>query len=419
VNKVDSDAKDIVARAAASSVSALVSWWATPHSPALAPWLSTRGLYEVIDAVNNSLPPSDLRVLQELKGTLPAAPGFSGDGGGFTPTFEPTMVVGYCVAAGATALLVRAGRLSETELIAASLDAFHATLNANRGKPVTQLSLVGFDGVTWDPDVTIALPWGEIRCVPNEFSKLAYGYPTTALFTRAVTLSAHDTKGTPASATAGVTWADLMPPAGHVINMIRLAFALGRKKGPWPSVRARWSTQLLPFLPISGVGGTEEDVHPKRVALTRDEVREVEAWARAIEENQCPALDIPMRRILSAVPEYGYWDDRLVDAVIAWEGLLGATTETTFRLCAALAVLLEPDDTGRRHLVFAELKGIYDARSKVVHGKPYPPKRNSSLDTERSIAVGLEALRRLLRDRKDLLTIPASDKRGEALLLGK
>ena len=418
MNQVDSDAEDIVARAAASSVSALVSWWAAPHSPALAPWLSTQGLYEVIDAINNSLPPSDLGVLQKLKGTLPVAPAFSGEGHGFTPGFEPRMVVGYCVAAGATALRVRGDSWSDGELTAASIDAFNAGLDAIRGKPVTQLWLVGLDGVTWDADVAISLPWGEVRRVPDEFSKLAYGYPTTALFRRAVTVSPLEAAETPVSA-GGVTWSDLMPPTGRIINMIRLAFALARQNSPWPAVRASWSTQLLPFLPIVGVGGPAEDVPPKRVALSRDEVRDVERWAVEIEDNQCPALDIPTRRILSSLPEHGYWDDRLVDAVIAWEALLGATPETTFRLCAALARLLEPEDTDRRQESFAELKGIYDARSKVVHGKPYPPKRNSSVDTERSIAVGLEALRRLLRDRKDLLSIAASDKRGEALLLGK
>ena len=57
----------------------------------------------------------------------------------------------------------------------------------------------------------------------------------------------------------------------------------------------------------------------------------------------------------------------LIDALIAWENLVGTTSEVTFRVTVALAKPLEPDPTKRRDLR-KELAKIYDIRSRVVHG---------------------------------------------------
>jgi len=59
--------------------------------------------------------------------------------------------------------------------------------------------------------------------------------------------------------------------------------------------------------------------------------------------------------------------DALIDAVMVWENLVGTSTETTYRVTAAIAKALEPDRTKRRALR-KELSHIYDIRSRVVHG---------------------------------------------------
>jgi hypothetical protein len=71
----------------------------------------------------------------------------------------------------------------------------------------------------------------------------------------------------------------------------------------------------------------------------------------------------------------GQLDDRpfagvetLIDAVIAWENLCGATPETTFRTTASLSWLLEPDASKRRELR-TRLGKVYGARSQIVHGQ--------------------------------------------------
>ena len=80
-----------------------------------------------------------------------------------------------------------------------------------------------------------------------------------------------------------------------------------------------------------------------------------------------------MRRLLKAAGERDDPIDVLVDAVVAWENLFGSKTESTFRVTAAVATLLEPSDKEQRDVLQKELSGIYDRRSRLVHGDPVRP----------------------------------------------
>ena len=106
--------------------------------------------------------------------------------------------------------------------------------------------------------------------------------------------------------------------------------------------------------------------------------------------------------------------DRLVDAVIAWENLVGADGETTFRVTAALAKLLE-DEPAKRSTLVRQLKKVYSLRSDVVHGEAVDPDK---LKDASGVALdyGISSLRRLYMKGPEWLTLD-STKRADRLLL--
>jgi hypothetical protein len=160
-------------------------------------------------------------------------------------------------------------------------------------------------------------------------------------------------------------------------------------------------------------------LHPERAPgraepMTEDELEALARWARHVTEADLRHIEIAIDRTLRAIWE-AEWTDSLIDAVIAWENLVGTRSETAYRVTAALAVLCQ-DDPEKRLATRKNLGAVYDARSRVVHGDPAP----ADLHKHRALAIqtALEALRRLMTERKDLLVLSSSSKRADRLLLG-
>src|SRR5262249_4505530 len=143
-------------------------------------------------------------------------------------------------------------------------------------------------------------------------------------------------------------------------------------------------------------------------------------WTRAVQEHRTPEVDIAVRRMLMALNERRRPEDMLVDAVVVWENLFGATGETVFRVSSAIAWLLG-EDSGDRRALQKEYKTIYDRRSDVVHGNVTKKMNDADavvITARRAVRISLEILRRVFSDRTDLLAIRDSAERGIALILG-
>lgn len=109
------------------------------------------------------------------------------------------------------------------------------------------------------------------------------------------------------------------------------------------------------------------------VSLSADDVLRLQATYQAVRDvstnDQLAALRLPIRR-LRLSGERPNDEDRLVDCVIALENLLAPDSpalETTYRIALRGAAIL-PDDFGTPSLRMKLLKGLYEFRSKVVHG---------------------------------------------------
>lgn len=139
-----------------------------------------------------------------------------------------------------------------------------------------------------------------------------------------------------------------------------------------------------------------------------------EEWARIVDSCHSPAVDIAARRLTSAVAHRIDPSDSLIDAVMVWENLVGSSSETTFRVTAALAKALEPDP-GKRRALRKDLAHIYNIRSKVVHGVGVH--RPAITDAaKKAVDVAVRALRAFYRRGQEWLALDSTE-RADTLLI--
>jgi hypothetical protein len=208
-----------------------------------------------------------------------------------------------------------------------------------------------------------------------------------------------------------------------------LAALLGTERADYVLPGLVWSTNVEPVLVPSGyqipyVTGPRARLmmfhrfpmaRSGGEALTEEEESRLHDWAELVERHYDSAIRIAVQRTIGALLERTDAQDSLIDAVIALENLFGHgdTSEVTFRVTAALTLLLEPDPL-KRPALRRELTEVYRARSKVIHGSTITGKISLNELKERAITTAVESLRMLFVERPHL--IPDRD-RGIRLIL--
>jgi len=154
-------------------------------------------------------------------------------------------------------------------------------------------------------------------------------------------------------------------------------------------------------------------------ALSGAEAKSWKDWTERVDNGRVKSIDIAVRRTLRATAERADPTDALIDAVIAWENLVGSQKgEPTLRVSAALAWLLGADAKERKKLkkVIGEL---YSIRSGVVHGTRNLDPKEAGERREEALDITIRSLQILFRDRHDLLTeCKDGGERSNRLILG-
>ena len=144
----------------------------------------------------------------------------------------------------------------------------------------------------------------------------------------------------------------------------------------------------------------------------------IESWARKVDQQHPTNLDFGVRRLLAAATTDTDPADGLVDAVACWTAMFGAGpgAEAGFRVCGAMASILEPYDRGKRLAVFRALQRLHDTSSAIAHGGEEAD--SQEIDVARQAAVGyaVDAMRKLY-DFPGLLTARSPGDRGRDILL--
>jgi hypothetical protein len=150
---------------------------------------------------------------------------------------------------------------------------------------------------------------------------------------------------------------------------------------------------------------------PPAIPIEAEEHAAIVEWARLLKERYHPSLAMAIRRVLLAADGLRDPEDALVDAVIGLESLFGTGQgEVAFRLQTALAFLFGTDASSRA-TIHAEVRELYDARSKLVHGGHLELAHELYAMVSRAVNLLLDSLRRLLTTHQHLLSDQARGKR--------
>ncbi|GAA4510825.1 hypothetical protein GCM10023191_074020 [Actinoallomurus oryzae] len=304
-----------------------------------------------------------------------------------------------------------------------------------RGDRTKVISLVALTGIQLPEGMEISGDWGRIRKARDEdhppFLKQMVERRTSATTPEGDTVEITDAGDVILETSVGMTMkvtqvfheeisatTSTAEDVDKLVDRVRLAFSLAVSREHRPVLVSTWRRFIMP---LSGGGISYND--PQHMAqrypsvLSTKEAQSWNEWIDRIESIDINPLGVAVNRTLRAVSERRDHSDMLIDSVIAWESLLGATSESVLRVSAALAKLLHPPGAVRNR-ARTRYKNIYTTRSKIVHGnnKARLTAEQIRQDAMEATDVALAAIRIMLVQQRQLLPLD-SDERSLRILL--
>jgi hypothetical protein len=256
------------------------------------------------------------------------------------------------------------------------------------GKTVTVPAFVGITGIRLPSAGRIALPWGYLRemtaadqrRVPPGLSGKLQGtneegvsveidYAGDVVMELEVPYKILVGRVEDAS----TTW-PIQPLNNELVarylETLSLAILLPWEGTSRPIVVGTWTAFLDPLAKGLEMSWRDSRRLPSLVPtkLAADQATAWSEWADRVHRGRVANIDIAVRRTLLAAVERADPTDALVDAVIAWENLLGSGQgESTLRISTAMAWLLG-NDAHDRQTTRKRVADLYGLRSKVLHG---------------------------------------------------
>lgn len=201
---------------------------------------------------------------------------------------------------------------------------------------------------------------------------------------------------------------------------IGLLFATDRKENR-PRTVFSWRAEVDPL----GFGYSASWRNPQTLPmllpakLTEDEAINWEKWIKLVDAKRVPSIEVAIHRLLIAETERKDPGDVVIDAVIAWENLVGSSSgEPTLRVSTSLAWLLGKDAAERATLQ-DKFSKMYALRSRLVHGSGVLTVKEASEKPHEAVSIALEALQEIFENRPELLSeCKNSTERSKRLILG-
>ena len=309
------------------------------------------------------------------------------------------------------------------------------------GKPVKVPARTGLTGVLLEQTTPIEMSWGTIRrvretdasLIPSQISgelgttradgeAVQIKYSGDLVLETDVSYKLVVTEWDPTNTQQVPVWpTDLRAYelTQAQIESVQLGLMLGVEQEQRATVLQAWSTTLDP-LSYSGTSWRHDLAYTAGLVpcrLTKSETSAWQSWIEIVSKHRTAPISVAITRTLRAAMERRDPADALLDAVIAWENLVGTDEgETTLRITTALAWLLGKDATTREELV-TKLRKLYKLRSDIVHGSSKVTLELVGQHYQDALNITLEALRVLFRDRPDLLAESTGSARSKRLML--
>jgi hypothetical protein len=317
-------------------------------------------------------------------------------------------------------LFIQGIELTDSTFVRSVLENYEELKRAVRGEKIRCYAVRGLAGLSLHHDIQLTTPWGTIRAIevePSTQAFLAQPQPTTSALLVTPQLerlfisreNEPQFPGLDESATESIQRTQTLTP---------LLFALSSLDSE--SVTAPVITFQTMIMPISTGMGYSSPLHSNPFVsdcvVGRDQVKVIEDLAAILAENYNESMQLASIRTVQAISQRTDRSDALIDAVMAWENLVGTRSETVYRVTAALARLLETEDDKRRSFR-KELQDIYNIRSRVVHGDVVESQAIQTA-SDGAVRIALRAMLEIYRRGGAWLAM-SSNERSEMLILGE
>lgn len=302
---------------------------------------------------------------------------------------------------------------NEDALVRAVLSNYEEVKRAGRGEEIRCFAVRGLAGISLPDGARIETPWGEIKGVNLDSSR----YRTLDRGRRPSTTA---TLVTPERIRVFISRDEEPefpePGPSPLASTDRAAMLT-------PLLFALWSVDSSPIGPIitfesvlypfsNGVGFSYPPPPASSFIETRaigpGDIKPLEELAATLWESHHDSANLAVVRTVQAISGRSDRSDALIDAVIAWENLVGTRLQTARRVSRALTCLAEPA-VEKRGTFCDELRRVYDVRSRVVHGEVVDPQAAEEAG-QRAIEVSLRAILELYHRGGDWLSISSSER---------
>lgn len=336
------------------------------------------------------------------------------------PLFVGLLPVGL-LAAACLQLRLSGESLTEDAVVAASTNNLRAMRQIARGEPYAATVATAISGITLPGSARVHTAIGTVRGIDPDLTPYLLGRETrepSLIVTTSLPLHVPVLPpGVPPPDSYAAAMEDVRRLGVRICSAVLLA--VDADQAARPVVNAHtvvapfrgWQSSLSPA--IIGASTTVADHE-----LSTAEAEQLQRLCEPIGSGAARPVELALERTLLAATQRILPPDVLVDAVTAWENMVGTDSETTFRVTAALAWLMEDASYPQREALYRELRKIYDVRSKVVHGEEKASETVAAA-ASRALTVSRLALVRLLTERPSLLSFKKSSERADAILLGR
>jgi|GEM_PF-4759564 len=382
--------------------------------------VSDEDLTKIFPGDNHSTPP--FNGLDDLDSYQSIIVDSTGRGG----SFQLITLVGFLLSDAVSRSFLRSETLTWDGLCESLPETLEATRLLAKGKAAKLPTIVGISGLRVPDGVSIPIADGLLRA-PRQIDRellLPNADNLTAVYETSFSVRVlHVAEFRPAEADFGVVWGkynsrieEAQRAFQRPFDMLRLALLLSS-----PSSEPLLANETARFTASPLVAGGIQTWSGNRFGITSHElsaahIKDLNEWHEIVTTKHHSSLDVGLRRLLSATTSRTDPSDAFVDAVIVWENMFGAKAETTFRVTGSVAKLLGPDDPDGRLDLRRELGGLYEKRSRLVHGGKEPSAKELEEFRKRAIEIASECFRKLYRERPDLLPI-SSEERSARLLI--
>lgn len=157
-------------------------------------------------------------------------------------------------------------------------------------------------------------------------------------------------------------------------------------------VQESYRQSLSPF-GFSGSGWARDHSPTTPTVVDERAFDQLQHWHERVTTVRSPKSEVGLRRIRSALVDRRDPIDAIIDAIVSWENLFGSTSgELRFRISTAMALLIETDHDARSKLQ-KEIRELYDARSRIVHGGSPPKPQEAAAKLDRVFEITRSMLR--------------------------